>query len=40
MHTISETPAYLASARDVGLSDRERDEIVTYLARGTNYARR
>jgi hypothetical protein len=33
VHTVIETPAYLASARDVGLGERERDEIVTYLAR-------
>lgn len=33
MHTVIETPAYLSSARDVGLSDAERDEIVGYLAR-------
>lgn len=33
MHTVIETPAYLASARDVGLSDEERDEIIGLLAR-------
>jgi hypothetical protein len=33
MHTVIETPAYLASAREVGLTNEERDEIVTYLAR-------
>jgi hypothetical protein len=33
VHTVIETPAYLASARDVGLGEQERDEIVTYLAR-------
>jgi len=33
MHTVIETPAYLASARDVGLNDEERDQIVAYLAR-------
>lgn len=33
MQTVIETPAYLASARDVGLTDAERDEIVDYLAR-------
>jgi hypothetical protein len=33
MHTVIETPAYLASARDAGLGDDERDAIVTYLAR-------
>ena len=33
MQTVIETPAYLASARDVGLTDAERDGIVDYLAR-------
>lgn len=33
MHTVIETPAYLASARDAGLGDDERDAIVTYLGR-------
>ena len=33
MHTVIETPAYLASAREVGLTEEERDEIVSYLAR-------
>lgn len=33
MHTVIETPAYLASARDADLSDEERDNIVAYLAR-------
>ncbi len=33
MHTVVETPAYLASAHDVGLTDQEREEIVSYLAR-------
>ena len=33
MQTVIETPAYLASAPDVGLTDAERDEIVEYLAR-------
>jgi hypothetical protein len=32
MQTVIETPAYLASALDVGLSEQERDEVVTYLA--------
>jgi hypothetical protein len=33
MQTVIETPAYLASVRDIGLSDEERDEIVSFLAR-------
>ncbi len=33
MHTVIETPAFLASARDEGLGDDERFGIVTYLAR-------
>lgn len=33
MHTVIETPAFLASARDEGLGDDERLGIVTYLAR-------
>jgi hypothetical protein len=33
MQTVIETPAYLASARDIGLTGEERDEIVTFLAR-------
>jgi hypothetical protein len=33
MHTVVETPAYLASAHDVGLSAQQREEIVSYLAR-------
>ena len=36
MHTVIETPAYLASAREVGLTEEERDEIVSYLARQPN----
>ena len=32
MHTVIETPAFLASARDEGLGDDERLRIVTYLA--------
>jgi hypothetical protein len=32
MQTVIETPAYLASARDIGLTDEERDEIVGFLA--------
>lgn len=30
---VVETPAYLASAYDVGLSAQQREEIVSYLAR-------
>ena len=33
MQTVIETPAYLASARDIGLTAEERDEIVSFLAR-------
>ena len=33
VHTVVETPAYLASARDEDLSGEERSMIVTYLAR-------
>lgn len=33
MHTVIETPAYLASAHEVGLDDQERDDIVAYLGR-------
>ena len=32
MHTVIETPAYLASAKDEGLTDEERATIVSYLA--------
>ncbi len=32
MHTVIETPAFLASARDEGLGDGERTAIVTFLA--------
>ena len=32
MHTVIETPAYLASAKDEGLSEDERTAIVSYLA--------
>jgi hypothetical protein len=32
MQTVIETPAYLASARDIGLTGEERDEIVSFLA--------
>jgi hypothetical protein len=32
VHTVIETPAFLASAVDEGLSDDERIRIVTYLA--------
>jgi hypothetical protein len=33
MHTVIETPAYIASAREAGLTEEERDEIVGFLAR-------
>ena len=33
MQTVIETPAYLTSAREVGLQDGEREDIVSYLAR-------
>ena len=33
MHTVIETPAFLASAQEEGLSDDERAEIVAALAR-------
>ena len=32
MHTVIETPAYLASAKDEGLGDDERARIVTFLS--------
>lgn len=32
MHTVIETPAYLASAKDEGLTDEERSEIVQTVA--------
>lgn len=32
MHTVIETPAYLASAKEEGLSDTEREAIVSHLA--------
>ncbi|HWU60704.1 MAG TPA: type II toxin-antitoxin system RelE/ParE family toxin [Ensifer sp.] len=32
MHTVIETPAYLASAKEEGLTDAEREAIVSYLA--------
>lgn len=32
MHTVVETPAYLASAKDEGVNDDERAEIVRFLA--------
>ena len=31
VHTVIETPAFLASARDEGLGEDERVRIVTYL---------
>jgi hypothetical protein len=33
MQTVIETPAYLTSARETGLSEDERNEIVSFLAR-------
>lgn len=33
MHTVIETPAYLASAKEVGLAEDERVDIVSMLAR-------
>lgn len=33
MQTVIETPAFLASARDEGVTEDERGEIVDYLAR-------
>ena len=33
MHTVIETLAYTASARETGLIEEERDEIVSFLAR-------
>jgi hypothetical protein len=32
MHTIIETPAFLASARDEGISDDERAAMVSYIS--------
>jgi hypothetical protein len=32
VHTVIETPAFLASARDEGIDDDERTNIVTYIA--------
>lgn len=32
MQTVVETPSYLSAADDAGLSEKERAEIVTYLA--------
>lgn len=32
MHTVVETPAYLASAKDEGVDDDERAEIVRFLS--------
>ncbi len=32
MHTVIETPAYLASAKDEAVTEAERREIVTFLA--------
>ena len=32
MHTVIETPAFLASSRDEGLDAEERSAIVTYIA--------
>jgi len=32
MQTVIETPAYLASAKEEGVSDQEREEIVSFLA--------
>jgi hypothetical protein len=31
MHTVVETPAFLASARDEGISDEERAAMVSYI---------
>jgi hypothetical protein len=31
--TVIETPAFLASAKDEGIPDEERQEIVTYIAK-------
>jgi hypothetical protein len=33
MHTVIETPAFLASARDEGISDDERSAMVSYVSR-------
>ncbi|MGI0523081.1 type II toxin-antitoxin system RelE/ParE family toxin [Rhizobium giardinii] len=33
MQTVIETPAFLASAKDEGIPDEERQEIVTYIAK-------
>ncbi len=33
MQTVIETPAYLASAKDEGLSDEERADIVSFISR-------
>lgn len=33
MHTVIETPAFLASARDEGVSDDERAAMVSYVSR-------
>lgn len=32
MHTVIETPGYLASARDENVTEEERAEIVSFLA--------
>jgi hypothetical protein len=32
MHTVIETPAYLASAKDENVTEEERNEIVAFLA--------
>ena len=32
MHTVIETPAFLASAKDEGITDAERDSIVAFFA--------
>lgn len=33
MQTVIETPAFLSSAKDEGISDEERQEIVTFIAK-------
>lgn len=32
MHTVIETPAYLASAKDENVTEEERDEIIAFLS--------
>lgn len=36
MHTIIETPAFLASARDEGIIDDERAAMVSYISKNPN----